>query len=93
MSGHVRVAGVPVGGLTVRVGSELPTGAGSLWLYPPSATSRVNDLGAYSVTIPFAPRHRVDVWGGATGRKDARLEWDGTAFPPEEAVRDIDLPE
>jgi hypothetical protein len=93
VSGHVRAAGVPLGGVTVRVGSEIATAQGSLWLYPPSASSRTNELGAYSVVIPFAKRHRVNVWSGSTGRKDVHFEWDGTAFQPEEEVRDIELAE
>jgi hypothetical protein len=93
VSGHVRVAGSVHEGLSINVASVLTSDQGAFWLYPESAWCRVNDAGAYTVTIPFAPRHEVHVWDRATGKGFAPIAWDGSSFQPEEEVRDIELAE
>jgi RNA polymerase sigma-70 factor (ECF subfamily) len=93
VSGHVRVAGAARQDLSMNVASVIPSDQGTLHLYPESAWCRVNDVGGYTVTIPFAPRHEVHVWDRTTTKGFAMIVWDGSSFQPEEEVRDIELAE
>ena len=92
VSGHVRAGGAIRGGLSISVGSLLPSPAGSLWLYPTSCHAQADEQGAYAVTIPVVPRHVVGVWDPSSGRSYPPIDWDGSSAPADE-IRDIDLSE